>query len=123
MALKMTTTVIEEVRLKPILAKKLKVKLGNYAELAKEIKALKAAQAVELDAIEAIREATGADKFEFEGTKITRVKGFQKRLDQKKLIALGCKADWIATATTEKPKKEYTKVTLPGGGDEDEGDE
>lgn len=122
MALQMTTTTTEEVKLKPTVAKKLRMYLQNYQRTALQIKQLKETLAAELFLIEEIREGSGADKFEFEGTKITRVKGFQKRLDQKKLIALGCKADWIASATTEKPKKEYTLVTLPGekeyGGDE-----
>lgn len=121
MAQKITTTIVAEVKLKPTVAKKLRTYLQNYEKTALQIKQLKETLAAELFLIEEIREGSGADKFDFEGTKITRVKGFQKRLDNKKLIQLGCKAEWIASATTEKPKKEYTKVTLPG--DKDHGDD
>lgn len=121
MAVTMTTTTTEEIKLKPLVAKKLKLKLGNYASLAKEIKALKAAQVVELEAIEAIRADTGAFKFEFEGAKITRIEGTHKKLNHKTLIQLGCAAAWITQATEEHPKRAYTKITLPG--EKDYGDD
>ena len=114
MATQMTTTTVEAVRLKPALAKKLKARLQAYATVAQEIKRLKESLAAEMFLIEEIREQTGATKLDFEGTKITRIEGTYKKLNQKKLIQLGCAAAWIEEATENHPRKAYTKVTLPG---------
>lgn len=120
MALTVTTTTVEQVKLKPQIAKKLKLKLNNYAALTQEMRTLKAAMALELEGIEGIRAETGVDKLEFDGAKITRVSGTQKKLNHAKLIQLGCAATWIEQAMEEKPKKAYTKVTLPGEKDYDD---
>jgi len=115
------TTTKTEVKLTAKQQNALRKKLAVYAEADAAFKAAKEERDVAIADVEDIREQIGETSFEFEGATVTRVGGTSKSLDKKKLVELGCALAWIEEATTEKPKKSHTRVTL--GESEDEEDE
>lgn len=98
----------------------LRKKLAVYTEAHAVYKAAKEERDVAIADVEDIREQLGETTFEFEGSTVTRVGGDTSKLDKKKLVELGCALAWIEEATTTKPKKQHTRITL--GGDDEETD-
>lgn len=106
-------TVGTEVQLAPKTRVALLKDLRLHASVKASIKKLEA-QAAEINArVDAVREAEGLDKFEIDGFNVTLVAPVRDVLDQKKLVALGCKVEWITKATEKVPTKPYTKITAP----------
>ena len=59
--------------------------------------------------------AVGESSIELDGFKLTRVEGqTYKKLNEQKLVELGCAIAWIREATENHPKKAYVKISLPG---------
>jgi hypothetical protein len=114
------TTTKTEVKLTTKQQNALRKKLAVFAEADVAFKAAKEERDVAIADIEDIREQLGETSFEFEGATVTRVGGDTSKLDKKKLVELGCALAWIEEATTTKPKKQHTRVTL--GGDDEEDD-
>lgn len=119
---KLTTTVTAktttELKLSTKLQNRLRAEIAEYTELNAAYQRAKAERDAKIADIEGFREQLGETSVKFEGTTITRVGGTTKKLDKKKLVELGCAVSWIEEATDESPKKEYTKVTLPGAKEE-----
>lgn len=91
------------------------------AELQTQLKALERDLQKNTDEIEAVRAEVGAQSFSLDGHKITRVEGTYKSLDKKLFVTLGGDLKLLDQATVEKPRKPYTKVTMPGQKDDDYG--
>lgn len=119
---RLTTTVTvkttTELKLSTKLQNRLRAEIAEYTELNAAYQRAKAERDVKIADIEELRERLGETSFKFEGTTITRVGGTTKSLDKKKLVQLGCAMAWLEEATTEKPKKSHTKVTLAGAKEE-----
>jgi hypothetical protein len=92
---------------------KLRKDLKLKAKLDREIKLLEAQKKEAVDRIEEVREESGLDSFELDGFTVTLVAPVRDVLNQKKLIALGCKIEWLEKATEKVPSTPYTKVTAP----------
>lgn len=129
---KVTTSVTTttEVTISPRIVKKLLVELRGYAALSGEMKALKDGKEGHSAAVLALAdEGVDGDKFAIEGFKVAVVKGARdKRLDKdlliKRLVKDGKYSVKAAQAviedcTSDKPKKDHVRITVPG----EEGDE
>lgn len=110
-ALMGTTTT--EVQLAPKqrvqLLKDLRLRAQKKAAIAKleaEVKDLTAS-------VEMVREESGLDTFEIDGYTVTLVAQVRDVLDYKKLVALGCRTEWLEKATVKTPSKPYTLITAP----------
>ena len=119
-AMTVTTTTKEEIKLKPILRVKLSRRLKVYAELRTQLKALELAMDKEKTEIGKIREQVGVTSLTLDGFKVTEVINIRSTLDKKKLVELGVTTAQIEQATVTKPGKPYTKITCPGSGAEGE---
>jgi hypothetical protein len=110
-----TETVEEqEIELSPRVRRELTEKFIAYAGLQQRIKELELQKEEMKAEIAVIRENAGVITLGLNGFRTTLVGGTRKKLNKKKLIALGCAAAWIEMATEETPTKEYEKITLPG---------
>ena len=106
-------TVATEIQLAPKERVQLLRELKLWAQKKAAIKKLEA-EAKELNAkIEALREESGLDTFEIDGYNVTLVAPVRSVLNEKRLIALGCKAEWITKAVEQVPSTPYTKITVP----------
>lgn len=119
-SLRATTTTKQDIKLTTKQVKTLRTELKDILEINRQIKELKAALVEPMAAVEAIREDVGCKTLDFEGVKITRVGGDQKKINYQMMIDEG----WISPtqleeATSFTPKKAYTKVSAPGDKDED----
>jgi hypothetical protein len=104
----------QEPELSPKVRNELTQKFIAYAGLKQRIKELEEQLDEKKGEIAAIREREGVITLALNGFRTTLVGGTRKKLNKKKLIALGCAAAWIEMATEERPTKEYEKITLPG---------
>lgn len=122
---KVTTTTVAEVTISPKVQRKLLTELEGYASLNAEQKAMKAGMDEHRSNIFTIADTeVEADKFEIEGYKVAVVKGAKdRRLDKTKLLwrlvkdgkySLKAAQALLADCTTEKPKKDHVRVTVPG---------
>jgi len=87
--------------------------LREYARIGQQIKALEERKKEVNAKVDAVREAEGLDKFEIDGFSVTLVAPVREVLDKQKLVALGCKVEWITRATESVPTKPYTKISAP----------
>ena len=101
------------VDLAPEVITALRPKLAQYQTLHAQIAGLKQIEETLKAEIGILRDSTGEMSIELDGIKITLVGGTQKKLNKKRLIALGCAATWLEEATEIVPKKAYEKITLP----------
>lgn len=112
-ALTLQGTVENSVQLAPAARVQLLKDLRLFAKKKAEIKKLEA-EAKALNAkVDALREAEGLDKFEIDGFSVTLVAPVREVLDKQKLVALGCKVEWLTKATVSTPTEPYTKITSP----------
>lgn len=96
----------------------------EYQQLDAQIKVLTEKRDAKKTRLGQIRDEAGVQSLQFEGWKVTLVGGLRKVLNKKKLIALGCRKEWLDEAEELKPSKPYEKITAPGqkesyGSDED----
>lgn len=103
-----------EVEIEASLKRKAMLRLNVIETLQDTIREAKTALALEVAAVEKIREIVGVKSFALNGFTVTRVTGDSSRLDRKKMKAAGVTDAQIENWTTTKPKKAYTKVTAPG---------
>ena len=110
-----TTTTTQEIELKPVLRKKLQMKLREYAVLAAQKKQLEA-QLKELSVeLGDLRNETGEMSISLEGYgTVTLVAGTYKKFNPKKFVSLGGELAVYTAAVEEKPKRAYDKITVPG---------
>lgn len=128
---KVTTTVETEVVIAPKVQRKLLTELQGYQACQTEQKALKAAADEHRANIFEIADAeVEADKFKLEGFGVAVVRGAKdRRLDKAKLLkrlvadgkySLKAAQALLEDCTTEKPKKDHVRVTVPGEESENE---
>lgn len=103
-----------DIELSPRVRLDLTQKFLTYAGLKQRVKELEVMIEHTKAEIAAIREQEGVLTLAVNGYRTTLVGGTRKKLNKKKLIALGCAAAWIDMATEERPTKEYEKISLPG---------
>lgn len=113
-----TTTTTTVVKLTPALKKKLIVELKTYTSLRDQKKALELAMKKHSGAVEEIMETAGESSLEVDGFKTTIIAPVRKKLDPKRLVALGVSTETIAKATTEVPGTPYVKISKAGEKDE-----
>lgn len=129
---KATTTVTTktELKLKPSVQKRLLNELRAYAEVAAETKMLKAVGDEHRATILGMEDEIGEKKFELQGFKVSlTTDGVSRKLDPAKLIkrllndghySVKSATALIADCTTEKPKKPYATIRVPGDNEEEE---
>jgi hypothetical protein len=86
----------------------------EYQSLDAQIKVLEHKRDEKKARLGQLRDEAGVQSLSFEGWKVTLVGNVRKVLNKKRLIALGCRAEWLAEAEELKPSKPYEKVTAPG---------
>jgi hypothetical protein len=106
-------TVGTEVQLEPKQRVALLKDLRLQEQKRQTVKKLEAEIAEIKSRIEAVREESGMDSFGIDGYTVTLVAPVRDVLNQKKLVALGCKTEWLEKATEKVPSTPYTKVTAP----------
>jgi hypothetical protein len=125
-----TVTTKQVVTIAPKLQRRLLTELQGYAVIAGEIKVLKGAKEDHSAKVLALSlEGVDGDKFELDGFKVAVMKGVpDRRLDKdaliKRLVKDGTYSVKAAQAllndcTTEKAKKDFVKITVPGEKDDD----
>lgn len=124
-----TTTQTQTVTIKPTVQRKLLTELHGYAAIHKEMKGLDAGKKTHSSAVLDLAVANvDAEKFELEGFKIAVVKGaLDKRLNKEALVkrlvkdgkySLKAALALMEDCTSEKPKKDHVRITVPGEDDE-----
>lgn len=124
-----TVTTTQQVTIAPKVQRKLLTELHGYQTVAAELKALTESKAGHSAAVLALSDEVDGEKFQLEGFKVAVVKGARdRRLDKdalvKRLVRDGKYSLKAATAliedcTTDKPKKDFVKITVPGERDEE----
>lgn len=125
-----TVTTKTEVTIAPKVQRKLLTELHGYASVASEMKALKESKEGHSAAVlKLANEGVDGDKFDLDGFKVAVQRGIpDRRLDKDKLIkrlvkdgtySVKAATALIADCTTEKPKKNFVKITVPGEKDEE----
>lgn len=114
-----TVSTTREVRLTARQRNELRASLRIYAELSAQIKALELAKAKAKDKADQVREDLGEQSIELDGFTVTLVAPVRKKLNEKKLIAQGVTMAQIEMATDHVLVRPYTKITVPGGKEED----
>ncbi len=124
-------TVTREATISPKVQRKLLTELNGYAAVAQEIKALTDAKSGHSEAVLALSlEGVDGDKYGLEGFKVAVVKGAKdRRLDKEKLVkrlvkdgtySVKAALALLKDCTTEKPKKDHCRITVPGEKNDDE---
>ena len=113
-----TTTTETTVKLAPKARAMILTRLQENAALATQIDALKARQDRLKDELEDVfrKEKQGkalADGCAIDGYKLKVVIGESKKLNQLRLVELGCDPAWLEEATETVPKKPYLLLTAP----------
>lgn len=119
-----TTTVTTEVKLSPVLRKKVLAELKLFAELQTQQKVLAQAIRHGKDIIQRLFEGAGemdalVQGVVADGFKMKYVTGTRTILDKGKLIDLGVTVEMLEEATIEKPTASYLKISTPGEKDAD----
>jgi len=122
-----TTTVTEEVTIKPSIAAKLRTDLGIYKSLKHQAKAIDRQLDVSRENVLQLGiSADVGEKFELDGFKVALVlDSTKKALDKVKLLKLMVAAglsvkkatEVIEKATTETPVKAHARISVPGAED------
>lgn len=112
--LQATTTVTQEVILKPSVRRRLLVDLKAYAEMKAQRDVLDFKMGKFKESIEATRESTGEVKLELDGFRIALVSPTRSTLSKKLLLENGVTMGQIENSTVVKATKSYCKVTVPG---------
>ena len=114
-----TTTTKTELHIAPSLKRKTMQTLRVYADLKAQRDTLDHAIEKAKATLGETLTAVGESSIELDGFKLTRVDGqTYKKLNEQKLVELGCAIAWIREATENHPKKAYVKVTIPGAKEE-----
>ena len=115
-----TVSTTKEIKLTPVLTRKLLTELRTYAELKDHIKTLEYAADKHKATIGKLREETGEQSVSLEGFTVTLVAGTRKKFNPKKFVSLGGEIEIYNQAIDEVPTKPYEKVTCPHSPDEEE---
>lgn len=117
-----TVEATAEVELAPKLKKALQLNLRTYADLKEQLDELKGMLSTVAEEIEALRVEADAKSIRVEGGFIvTRVDGgTTTKYSDVKLLAAGLTPKQLEACKTTKPKKPHTKITVPGGKDDEE---
>ena len=115
MSLTVITTTKAEIQIAPALKRRTLQTLRQYADLKAQRDALDRDIDKTKAALDETLDAVGEPSIELDGFKLTRVEGqTYKKVNEAKLVELGCAVAWIREATENHPKKSYLKVTIPG---------
>jgi hypothetical protein len=128
-ATKATVTTTQQATIAPKILKQLRSNLHGYGAIQKEMKGLDAAKKGHSDAVLQLSlEGVDGDKYEIEGYKVAVVKGARdRRLDKDALIkrlvgdgkySMKAALALIDDCTSDKPKKDHVRITVPGEDDE-----
>ena len=109
-----TTTATTELKIAPSLKRKTLQTLRAYADLKRKRDLIDAAMNEHKEVLNTVLATVGESAIELDGFKLTTVNGTYQKLNEQKLVELGCAIAWIREATEIKPKKPYTLVTCPG---------
>lgn len=115
-----TTTSTQQVKLSPSLKKKLVLSLKTYTALRDQKQAIESAMKKHSSAVSDILAEAGEMSLEVEGHKATVMTPVRKKLDPKRLIALGISTEILAKATTETPGMPWVKISKVGERDSDD---
>ena len=130
-----STTTTHELKLAPQVKRRLLTSLRVYGELSQQMKAIKLAMTkakgnIEEQLIDSGETSISIDGYKAKGGtalydavygyKATYVSPVRSYLDKMSLLANGVTMAQIENSTISKPGRPYVKVTLPGGGDDDE---
>ena len=118
-ALEVTATTKHQVKLSPKVQARLLNDLKAYASAKANRDVLEQSMKNYRGDIEQIMVEAGEERIEVDGFKTTMIAPVRKKLDPKRLVALGVSMDIIAQATVEEPGTPYVKVSLPGGKDDE----
>ena len=113
MSLTVTATAKTELKIAPRLKAKTLQTLKSYQETKQMIKVLETTLKKDNKALTATLEKLGESSVELDGFKVSRVTGTYEKLNEQKLVELGCAIAWIREATENKPKKPYTLISCP----------
>ncbi len=121
----LTQTMTQTVKLQPKVQRQLLTELNGYASIAAEMTGLDAAKKAHSSSVLALAlREVDADKFELEGYKVAVVKGARdRRLDKEAVVkrlvkdgkySLKAAMALIEDCTSDKPKKDHVRITVPG---------
>ena len=109
-----TVSTTEEVHLDPRVRTRLVTKLKAYAEKHAQLKALEAEMDTINAEVEDIRSDIGEQSVKLEGFTVTLVAPTYRKFSAKKFVAAGGDLALYNAAIEEKPKRAYTKISVPG---------
>lgn len=131
MSPKVTTTVTAEVKLSPVLRRKVLIELKTFAGLQLQMKVLQAAMQSKKDRVLTLFEDAGEFRaltqgIALDGFKTKYVSGFHtdKKRYTEALIEMGVTAEMLTEAKEKalKPSKPYIHITSPGESEEERED-
>ena len=128
-----TVTTTQQVQIAPKVARQLRTELHGYASVSAEIKALTGAKTDHSAAVlELALAGVDGDKFTLDDFKVAVVKGAKdRRLDKEKVVkrlvkdgkySVKAAMALLEDCTTEKPKKDHVRITVPGENKENDGE-
>ena len=126
---KATVTTVQEITIAPKLQKQLINELHGYQQFAEEMKVLKEGKEGCSAKVLTLSDEAGVEKYKLEGFGVSVIKGARdRRLDKEELIgrlvkdgkySMKAALALVEDCTTDKPKKDYVKITCPGEREDD----
>ncbi len=109
-----TTTLTQEVILKPSLRRKFTNALNTYAGIAAQLAVLEAQKAASKVQLEALMAESEEEKLDIDGFSVTLVFPVRSKLDKKLFVQQGGTLAQLDNATVSTPSKHYLLITVPG---------
>ena len=120
LATTITATTSHELKLSPVIRRRLVTWLRSYQELAAKRTAIEAEMALCRTGVAEIQTELEESSIELEGFKSTLVAPMKSVFDKKTFVRLGGRLDLIEAATSKVPGKVYVRITPPGAADPSE---
>src|SRR6267142_3452835 len=108
-----TVKTVQEIRLAPVLRKKLLTRLNVYAGLKAQRDAIDHAMKKAADEIGALRDETEEQSIKLEGFTVTLVAGHREKFNAKKFVQLGGDLAIYNQAKDLVPVKAYNRISTP----------
>jgi len=121
MALTVTVSTTQEIKLAPAIRRKLLTEFRAYAAVKAQMATLQHALDKHKGVIAGLRDETGEQSLEIDGFRTTLVAPIRKKFSPKRFVANGGDLAIYNASIDEVPSRPYEKVSLPGA--KDEGDE
>ena len=112
--LEVVATTTQQVKLAPKVKQRLLTELKSYAAAKSTRDTADGVMKGARGAIEEVMSQAGEERLEIDGFKTTMIAPVTRKLNVKKLVALGVPMDLIDQAYDETPGTPYVKVTIPG---------